>query len=170
MSKNFISKNVETLQESKSVNPEASFNKTKFIPFSKSKYIEENIIDVNKLTFEELESILPRVSFPKTSTIIKTKDFIPEIKYNENVKIANIQSDKSIEFIIDKTRDSVIFSNGKEFFLDSLTDINSKKGYSIDKNTAMEIANDYLKLNIPSKNKKSIFIKSIREKIGLLPE
>jgi hypothetical protein len=161
MSKNFIAKNTEVLQVSKSVNPEASFNKPKFTPSSsKSKYVNESV------SFNEL----PKVILPKISTIIKTKVFIPEIKYNENVKIANIQSDKSVEFVIDRTRDSVIFSNGKEFFLDSLTDINSKKGYSIDKNTAMEIANDYLKLNIPSKNKKSIFIKAIREKLGLLPE
>jgi hypothetical protein len=161
MSKTFITKNIDTLQESKSVNPEASFNKSKFTPSSsRNKYINESI------SFNEL----PKVILPKTSTIIKTKVIIPEIKYNENVKIANIQSDKTVEFVIDKSRDSVIFSNGKEFFLDSLTDINSKKGYSIDKNTAMEIANDYLKLNIPSKNKKSVFIKSIREKLGLLPE
>ena len=172
MNKNFIKENAENLETSKPINPEASFNKPKFItPSLKKYYVEDReLIITENLSAKELSKLLPKVNLPKINTIIPPVNKKIEIKSNVSKKVDNLQPDKALNFTIDYKNQIVKFSNGKEFLLDTLTDINSKKGYSIDKDTAMEIANDYLKLAIPSKNKKSVFIKAIRETIGLAPE
>jgi hypothetical protein len=168
----FFEANAETLSLSKKVNPEASFNKPKFLSPSIKKYFNEDkqIIITENLSSQELNKILPKISLPKNKTLLTYVNKDIEVKKDINKRILNIKTEKAAGFTIDIANNIVVFSNGKEFSLDSLTDINSKKGYSIDKDTAMEISNEYLNLNIPSKNKKSVFIKAIREKLGLQEE
>jgi hypothetical protein len=167
--KNFFEENVELLQSSKKINPEASFNRPKFVSPSLKKYFDEEkeIIITGNLTVQEISKLLPKISLPKGRTLIPQISKAIEIREDINKKVLNIKSEKASAFVIDDVNNIVVFANGREFTLDSLTNINSKKGYSIDKDIAMEIANDYLKLNIPSKNKKSVFIKAIRERLGL---
>jgi hypothetical protein len=126
------------------VNKEASFNKTKRI------------------------SNLPIVNIPLIRTIItKNKN---EIKFefsNETRKVVDIKINKSETYKLDLAKKILTFEDGKVFNLETLNTLNSRTGRSIDKNEIMSLANDYLNLNIASKNKKEVFIKGIKEKLGI---
>jgi len=157
----------KTISKSKSTNPKATFNQPKSLSsITKSK---SNILYYqDELSLSQLKVILPNVNLPKYSTMIKTEPSLAIFKTSEvSQKSVLIKTDKSNNFKIDTINNKLIFDNGKSYDLDILNELNSRTGKSIDKDTAIEIANEYLKLNIPSKNKKSVFVKAIREKIGI---
>jgi hypothetical protein len=121
-------------------------------------------------------SILPKVSLPKTSTIIKIRPkMLPDIIVEEDSAKKGIETgfSKAYSFEVDKTRKLLVIKNEyekEEFPLDTLVSETSKTGKSIDKKDAIRIANTYLGLGIKPQNKKNIFIKAIRDKIGIGPE
>lgn len=85
-------------------------------------------------------------------------------------KAVKISTDNSMAFKIDTNRNVLIIGNGlKEYNLDTLSSVSSRAG-TLNKNEIIELANTYLKLNIKVQNKKEVFIKEIRNKIGLPPE
>lgn len=132
------------------INPEASFNKSRV----SSRKINEY-------------SDLPRVKIPLINTIIKIPSKIKLEFDNKERNVVKILADESENYRIDKNKQLIIFPDGKEFRINSLTNFNSRTGKSIEKSEAIELANVYLKLGIPSKSKKDIFIKAIREKLKL---
>ena len=128
------------------INPSASFNK-----------VERKILYDN----------LPKIKLPLINTLLNTPDKINiEISDKQRAIVKNI-TDKTETYKIDNIKQIIIFSDGREFRLDTLTNLNSRSGKSIEKSDAVELANVYLKLGIPSKSKKNIFIKAIREKLKL---
>jgi hypothetical protein len=129
-------------------NPEASFNKVKR---------------------NDLYSDLPKVKFPLINTMIKNHSKIKFIISDKERAVIKINTDDIDNYKIDKSKQVVVFPDGREFILNSLTNLNSRTGKSIEKSDAVELANTYLKLGIPSKSKKNIFIKAIREKLKLEP-
>lgn len=157
----------KSLSKSKSTNPKATFNQPKYL--SSINKPKSNILYYqNELTKSQLNKILPKIDLPKYSTMIKTEPSLAVFKTTEATqKSVLIKTDKSQNFKIDTINNKLIFDNGKTYELDILNDLNSRTGKSIDKDTAIEIANEYLKLNIPSKNKKSVFVKAIRDKLGI---
>ncbi len=132
------------------VNLEASFNK----PITSSRKIDKY-------------SDLPRIKLPLINTLINNTGLI-KLEFDNKIRnVIKVAPDVSENYIIDKNKQVIVFPNGKEFKLNSLTNLSSRTGKSIEKSEAMELANDYLKLAIPSKSKKDIFIKAIREKLKL---
>jgi len=121
----------------------------------------------NRLQKKSIYDDLPKVKIPLINTLISTPDKIDlSISDKQRVVIKNLTDDFD-NYKIDKIKQLIIFSDGREFKLDTLTDLSSRTGKSIEKSDAVELANTYLKLGIPSKSKKSIFIKAIREKLKL---
>jgi hypothetical protein len=116
----------------------------------------------------------PKINFPFLNTIIPIQ-IKPSIVEMESLatfrKTAKISYDKTVNFEIDTNRNMLIVKNGfgqmKEYSLNMLSLESSRSGKSIDKKDAVELANVFLKLSIPPQNKKNVFIKSIRERIGL---
>jgi hypothetical protein len=127
-----------------SVNPKATFNTSKVL------------------------KNLPVVNLPLIKTLISTrKTFInPEIT-DTNRKLANLENDNIMSYKIDPIKQVIRFQDGKEFRLDTLNDYNSRTGNSIDKADAVEFSNKYLRLAIPSKSKKIIFVNEIKKKLGI---
>jgi hypothetical protein len=121
----------------------------------------------NRLQKKSIYDDLPKVKIPLINTLIYTPDKIDlSISDKQRVIIKNLTDDFD-NYKIDKTKQLIIFYDGREFKLDTLTNLSSRTGKSIEKSDAVELANTYLKLGIPSKSKKSIFIKAIREKLKL---
>ena len=171
---NFLEENKQILSKSKSINKSASFNTSKIkslepIVPSINNYSSKERDEIIKenLSPEQISSVLPKVYLPHFNTLIKSSDKIP-IKISENTKkVINIKSNKSLSFKVDLVNRTLKFENGKEYDLNILTNENSKTGKSIDKDDIIELANVYLNLNIPTKNKKNVFIKAVKEKIGI---
>jgi len=132
-------------------------------------------VDIKKISIEDED--FEQVMFPKESTLIKIKQ-VDLSKYNLDKrlsprKVINITTTQTGKFIIDNDRNILIVGEGvnqKEYFLNSLVSSNSKVGQTISKNEAVELANTYLRLGIKPQNKKEVFIKEIRQKIGLPTE
>jgi hypothetical protein len=111
---------------------------------------------------------LPIVNLPLIKTLISTRsDFVNIEIVDKNRKLINLVNDSILTYKIDPVKQIIRFQDGKEFKLDTLNDYNSRTGKSIDKADAVELANKYLKLAIPSKSKKIIFVNEIRKKLGL---
>jgi hypothetical protein len=125
--------------------------------------------DVNKIDnifieFPYIETLVPVIdklppsifAYSGTYTPLKTTYSIG-VKWNvDNYnKTLTVYDDKGIE---------------KVYKIDSINSSNLKTGKSLDKKEVVELANYYLKLNIKPQNKKSEFVKAIREKVGLSPE
>jgi hypothetical protein len=171
---NFLEENKKILSKSKSINKSATFNASKLkslnpiIP-SVDNYNskERDVIIKENLTPKQISSALPKVFLPHFNTLIKPSGKV-DIKILENSKrTVNVKSGKSILFKVDLVNRILKFDNGKEYDINTLVSENSKTGKSIDKDDLIELANVYLNLNIPTKNKKNIFIKAVKEKIGI---
>ncbi len=127
-----------------------------------------NLKSFNKTLLDNSPSDLPVIKLPLTKTLIY-KSFSPislDI-VKKSREIVDVKINKSETYKIDKVKNIITFEDGKFFYLDSLNTLNSRTGKSIDKNDAVLLANTYLNLDIPSKNKKEIFINKIKEKLGL---
>jgi hypothetical protein len=134
---------------------------------------KSEVVETKKINYKNLSII-----FPQYQTLI---DIRPNIDLNDILskpttsprKAININTDKSDKFFIDNVKKVLVIGEGyntKEYPLDILTSKSSRTGKTISKSDAAELANVYLKLNIKAQNKKDIFIKEIRAKIGLPPE
>ncbi len=142
---------------------------------SPSAPIEKNKILDEDLSIKELSKILPKVKLPSISLIIKNENKTPPriITAVTPRKLQSVSQDLNIKYKIDNVRQILSVGEGKtykEYPFSSIIDINTRSNKVIDKAEAVEIANIYLKLKIPSQNKKAIFIKAIREKLGLEAE
>lgn len=119
-------------------------------------------------------SNLPKIKFPQFSTLVPDIiRYIPEALENEINPKQNVSKQNSLNYYINYEKNVLVIDDGsvyKEYSLDKITDLSSKSGKSLDKNEAIELANVYLKLNIKTSSKKSVFIQSIRKLIGLPPE
>lgn len=128
-------------------------------------------------SFDTLKKFLPSISLPQINTLITSK---PHTYEKINKRSASPQKALPIpkmeqvgKFYIDEARSVLVVGEGskaKEFALETISDFNSRTGKSISKSEAQDIANNYLKLNIKAQEKKGVFIKAIRSKIGLPPE
>ncbi len=123
----------------------------------------------NKIKRNDLYSDLPKIKLPLINTLIKSPNKIKFLISNKDRAVVKINTEDIDKYKIDKSKQVVVFPDGKEFNLNSLTNLNSRTGKSIEKSDAVDLANNYLKLGIPSKSKKNIFIKAIREKLKLEP-
>lgn len=171
MNNGFIKQNIQEVRKGASINTKATFNQLITPSVEKYKSRERDLILQENLTPKQLSKILPKVELPKIDTLIKTKYKKLNVEDTINVvKIVSLETDKTYNFKINTESQKVIFNNGKEYDIQSLTSFSSRTGKSLDKDEAMELANKYLNLGIPSKSKKSVFIKAIREKLGLEPE
>jgi hypothetical protein len=127
-----------------------------------------NLKSFNKTLLDNSLNDLPVIKLPLTKTLIY-KSFSPvklDIVKNSR-EIVDVKINKSETYKIDKVKNIITFEDGKFFYLDSLNTLNSRTGKSIDKNDTVLLANTYLNLDIPSKNKKEVFINKIKEKLGL---
>jgi len=121
-----------------------------------------------KVKIDKIINELPMIKFPLTKTLVYKSFSNVKLDIVKNSrKIVDVKINKSETYKIDKVKNIIKFDDGKFFYLDSLNLLNSRTGKSIDKNDAVLLANTYLNLDIPSKNKKEIFITKIREKLGL---
>lgn len=120
------------------------------------------------LKTDKIINELPVIKLPLTKTLVYKSLSATKLDIVKNSrKIIDVKINKSETYKIDKVKNIITFDDGKFFYLDSLNILNSRTGKSIDKNDAVLLANTYLNLDIPSKNKKEIFITKIREKLGL---
>ncbi len=154
--------------------PEKEYAKAEEFNPKSSRYdsLERTQVLDEKLSIEELSKILPKIKLPSISLIIKNDNKTPPRVINAVTprKIQSVSQDLNIKYKVDNTRQVLIVGEGKtykEYPFNSLVDSTTRTNKVIDKAEAVEIANVYLKLKIPSQNKKSIFIKAIREKLGL---
>jgi hypothetical protein len=119
-------------------------------------------------------SNLPKIKFPQFSTLVPDIiKIIPEPLNTETAPQQNVSKQNTLNYYINSEKNVLVIDDGsiyKEYNLDKITDLSSKSGKSLDKNEAIELANVYLKLNIKTSSKKSVFIQSIRKLIGLPPE
>jgi hypothetical protein len=119
---------------------------------------------------------IPTVVFPDEMTLIPVRPKLPPVIMLGASGKQILKTSYSIGslFNIDKAKNLLIVydNKGKEykFILSEITNLSGKGERSIDKKMAQELANTFLKLNIKPQNKKSEFIRQIREKIGLPAE
>lgn len=120
------------------------------------------------LKTDKIINELPVIKLPLTKTLVYKPFSATKLDIVKNSrKIIDVKINKSETYKIDKVKNIITFDDGKFFYLDSLNILNSRTGKSIDKNDAVLLANTYLNLDIPSKNKKEIFITKIKEKLSL---
>lgn len=135
----------------------------------KIEYIRVSEKDLNKLN-------IPTISFPEAITLIPIRPKLPPSIFIGSSSKQILKTSYSIGslFNIDNPRNLLIVYDSKgneyKFILSEITNLPNRGERSIDKKTAQELANTYLKLNIKPQNKKSEFIRQIREKIGLPKE
>jgi hypothetical protein len=119
---------------------------------------------------------IPTISFPEATTLIPIRPKLPPSILIGSSSKQILRTSYSIGslFTIDNPRNLLIVYDNKgneyKFTLSEITNLPSKGEQSLDKKTAQELANTYLKLNIKPQNKKSEFIRQIRDKIGLPKE
>ena len=135
----------------------------------KLEYVRISDKDLSKLQ-------IPTITFPVMDTLIPVRPNLPPsvLVGSSGKQILKTSYSIGSLFNIDVPRNLLIVydNKGKEykFTLSEITNLPEKGEKSIDKKTAQELANVFLKLNIKPQNKKSEFIKQIRDKIGLPQE
>ena len=168
---------LKRLQPLQALNPVISegkeYKETKFTDNIPKYDFEERtqVLDEN-LSVEQLSKFLPKVKLPSISLIIKNENKTPPriITAVTPRKLQSVSNDLNIKYKIDNVRQILSVGEGKtfkEYPFNSIVNTNIRSNKVIDKAEAVEIANVYLKLKIPSQNKKAIFINAIREKLGL---
>lgn len=129
---------------------------------------------LNKEDIKKLDNLF--IEFPYIETLVPIIDKLPpsifaysgsytplKATYSIGVKVSVDEFNKTLTVYDDKGFEKV-------YKIDSINSSNLKSGKSLDKKEVVELANYYLKLNIKPQNKKSEFVKAIREKVGLPPE
>lgn len=139
---------------------------------SKPKELRDNTI--SKKEEKYIKDI--HITFPQQSTLIPIRPKLPiTILDASGISKTGLKSiDLSAKFELDIERNILVIDDGRgnkiKYDLDTLVSENSRVGKSIDKKSAIELANVYLKLGIKPQLKKQEFIKQIRAKINLPPE
>ena len=154
-------KGLKKLKGLKPVEPEPVRRGPKKLEYVRISEKDLSKLNLSTITFPIIDTLIPvRPKLPPSILIGSTGKQILKTSYS----IGSL-------FNIDKPRNLLIVydDRGKEhkFFLSEITNLPQKTERSMDKKTAQELANNFLKLNIKPQNKKSEFIKQIRDKIGL---
>lgn len=130
-----------------------------------------------RISEKELSKLqLPTIVFPVADTLIPVRPKLPPSILVGSAGKQILKTSYSIGSLYNKDEARnllIVYDNqGKEYkyILSEITNFPDKGERSLDKKTAQELANNFLKLNIKPQNKKSEFINQIRDKIGLPKE